>query len=98
MEIDKEKLEYILAFMDQWLTESIIDRVLNDSETDPHYSAVAANNLIKCYIALEQQVGHSLPFSDPKSYFRFNAYTEPEWEQFEAKRAKESTYYRGLQL
>ena len=97
MEIDKEKLKYVLAFMDQWIMEEI-DRALCDSETDPHKSAVAINNLIKCYIALEQQVGYSLPFHDPETFFRFNAYTKAEWEQFERKRTKESTYYLGIQL
>ena len=49
MDIDIEKLKYLLNDMDCILGE-LIDHVLLDSKTDPHYSAVAVANKIKCYI------------------------------------------------
>lgn len=82
--------------MDEYLYDSI-DEVLNDSETDPHFSAVAVSNMIKCYIEIEKQLGTKLPYADVKTYFEFCAYTEDEYKLFETRRRKESEYYSDIQ-
>ena len=43
MECDFEKLEYLFNNMDCIIVE-LIDKVLSDSSTNSHYSAVAATN------------------------------------------------------
>ena len=96
MNIDREKLMYLLNDMDFHIGE-LIDNVLSDSESDPHYSAVAAVNKIKCYIQIMNELGKELPYSSVEEFFDFNAYTEDEYKLFESKRQKESVYYRGIQ-
>lgn len=96
MKLNIEKLKYLLAFMSEYI-ESLVENVLTDSETDPHYSAVAATNLIKCYIQILNELGEKLPYSNVKEFFQFNAFTEEEYERFEESRKKESVYYRGVQ-
>ncbi len=77
--------------------EELIDNVLSDSETDPHYSAVAATNKIKCYIEIMNELGEKISYQNVKEFFDFNAYTEEEYQQFEESRKKESVYYRDIQ-
>ncbi len=96
MDIDKDKLQYLFKFIDEYLCDSI-DEVLHDSRDDPHFSAVAVSNMIKCYIYIEKQMGENLPFDDVKSYFDYNVYTEAEYQIFEESRSKESQYYKDIQ-
>ena len=96
MDIDIEKLKYLLNDMEDhigWL----IDCVLSDSTTDPHYSAVFTANKIKCYIQIMSELGEKLPYGDVEQFFDFNVYTKEEYSAFEAVRKKESEYYRGVQ-
>ena len=96
MDIDCEKLKYLLNDMDDVIGE-LIDKVLSDSETDPHYSAVATTNKIKCYIQIMDELGKSLPYRNVEEFFEFNAYTNEEYRLFEESRRKEAEYYRGIQ-
>ena len=96
MGIDTNKLKYIFRFMEEYLW-TCIDEVLNDSESEPEKSAVAVNNLIKCYIDIECAMGENLPYNDVKSYFLFDGYTKEEYDLFEKKRLKESKYYKDIQ-
>ena len=95
MDINEEKLKYLLHFMYDYIDRFVYD-VLSDSETDPHYSAVSATNLIKCYIEIMTELGEKLPYSNVEEYFDFNAYTKEEYEIFETHRNKESKYYQGV--
>ena len=45
----KKELLYLIEYS-MYYTDELISSVLEDSEEDPHYSAVTASNLIKCYI------------------------------------------------
>ena len=96
MDINYEKLEYLLGNMDEIICE-LIDHVLSDSEVDPHYSAVYTTNQIKCYIQITNEMGKTLPYNNVEEFFKFNAYTKEEYDLFEALRKKESLYYRGVQ-
>lgn len=96
MDINLEKLEYLLNDMEEHLTE-LIDKVLSDSEIFPDYSAVAATNRIKCYIQIMHELGEILPYNNVEEFFKFNAYTQDEYDKFETIRQKESIYYRGIQ-
>ena len=96
MGINVEKLKYLLFFMDEYISQ-FVDSVLSDSKTDPHYSAVAATNCIKCYIEIMTELGKELPYHNVEEYFDFNGYTQAEYTAFEDRRQKESKYYRGVQ-
>jgi len=96
IEINIEKLKYLLNTIDINIG-LLIDNVLNDSETDPHYSAVAASNRIKCFIEIMDSLGEPEPYKTVEEFFEFNAYTKEEYELFEKKRRIESEYYRGVQ-
>lgn len=98
MDINKEKLLYLLDHCEiDLIIWDLINNVLNDSETDPHYSAVAVTNIIKCYIELMDELDEKLPYNNVEEFFDFNAYTEDEYKIFEEIRRKESKYYRGIQ-
>ncbi len=94
--IDIEKLKYLLNNVENNIG-ILIDNVLSDSKTDPHYSAVTASNRIKCYIQIMHELGESLPYNDIEGFFEFNAYTKKEYLEFEKLRREESTYYLGIQ-
>lgn len=96
MDLDKEKLLFLLVFIEDYLDE-LIEKVLSDSKLDPHYSAVTVSNIIKCYIDTNKYLGKSLPYTDVKSYFKFNAYTEEEYTLFENIRKNEAEYFIGKQ-
>ena len=89
MGINEEKLKYMLhhqAYDIEWLVEN----VLNDSEEDPHYSAVTATNLIKCYIEIMGQIGEQLPYEDVKGFITSIGFSPKEYLLFEEKRKKGS--------
>lgn len=96
MNIDKEKLLYLLMFTDDYM-EKFADDVMNDSEEDPHFSAVTLANMIKCYVDVMNELGVSLPYNDVKSFFKENLYSDEEYKLFEEKRKKEAEYYIGRQ-
>ncbi len=91
-----EKLLYLLNHMDGFIEQLVYD-VLTDSQTDPHYSAVTATNLIKCYIQVMNRLNKEIPYTDIRSYFKYNLLTDDEYEFFEKSRRKESKYYVGKQ-
>ena len=92
-----DTLKYILHCFLFDITK-LIDLVLDDSEEDPQYSAVTANNEIKCYIQIMQDIGAEIDYKDVKGFFKDASYTEEEYQLFEKKRAKESEYYIGYQF
>ena len=96
MNINSEKLKYLLNDMDFIIME-LIDKVLSDSKDDPCYSAVAATNKIKCYIEIMKELGEPLPYQSVEGFFEFNVYIKEEYHLFEEIRVKESKYYRGVQ-
>lgn len=96
MNLDKEKLLYLLMFTDDYM-EKFADDVMNDSEEDPHFSAVTLTNMIKCYVDVMNELGVSLPYNDVKSFFKENLYSDEEYKLFEEKRKKEAEYYIGRQ-
>ena len=96
MNIDYDKLMYLLIDFEDTIN-CLINSVLIDSKEDPHFSAVATANRIKCYMTVMQQLGEEMPYSTVKEYFGFNGFTDGEYISFEEKRQKESTYYSGVQ-
>lgn len=96
MIIDREKAEYLLHIMYHTMVE-YVDQVLDDSETDPEYSAVTTTNVIKCYIQIMTDLGKAPQFNDVESFFQINGYTHEEYQRFEESRKKESQYYIGVQ-
>lgn len=91
-----EKCLYLLQYLDCCINDLVCD-VLDDSEEDPHYSAVTATNLIKCYIDTMEALGQPINFHNVKDYLLLNCHTPEEIQLFEEKRASESKYYIGKQ-
>ena len=96
MAIDNEKLKYMLHIQ-RFDIELLIENVLEDSEVDPHYSAVTATNLVKCYIEIMTGLGEKPTYSDVEGFIKKMGYSHKDYLLFEKKRKKESEYYRGIQ-
>ena len=64
--INKDKLLYILDFFDVYLMQ-FIQEILIDSKEYPHFSAVAANNMILCYLEIMAELGQKLPYNSVKA-------------------------------
>ena len=92
-----EKLLYLMGFIVDDI-EVLINKVLADSESEPQWSAVTAENMILCYIDVMRKAGVSLPFCDVAGCFADCGFTECEYEKFEQKRKKEAQYYIGKQF
>lgn len=90
----KEELMYLLRFTEDYIENSLY-KVVNDSETDPHFSAVTTSNLIKCYVKVIKNFGGELPYTDVKSFFNYNLMSEEEYNNFEKRRSTEKEYYVG---
>ena len=73
----------------------LIKNVVNDSETDPHYSAVTASNKIKCYIDVMNELCEKPPFEDVVGFLESNGFTKEEQALFDRHRKTESEYYIG---
>ena len=97
MDINYEKLRYMLKIQ-HYDIELLIENVIYDSEEDPHYSAVTATNLVKCYIEIMGGLGENLPYNDVEGFIRNIGFSEQEYFLFEEKRKKESEYYLGEQF
>lgn len=90
----QEKTIYLLKYMDDYI-ESLIYKVLEDSDGDPQYSAVTASNLLKCYIDVMSGNNCRLPYQNMKEYFDFHLLTEEEYALFLRKFDIEKAYYVG---
>lgn len=75
----------------------LIKNVVNDSETDPHYSAVTASNKIKCYIDVMNELCEKPPFEDVIGFLESGGFTKEEQALFARHRKTESEYYIGKQ-
>lgn len=96
MAIDCEKLKYMLHIQSLDI-ELLIENVIEDSEEDPHYSAVTATNLVKCYIEIMEELGEKLPYTNVEGFVKAIGFSNDDYLLFEKKRKKESEYYRGIQ-
>ncbi len=96
--MENEKIKFLLSYIENSLPTEI-DNVLNDSESDPHFSAVYVSKLIKSLIfTIESYKISDLHFSDIKECFAYLDYSDEEYEIFEKKRLIESQYYIGEQF
>ena len=90
----KDDILYLLQFLEDYI-EDLVTRVLCDSEDDPHWSAVTAENLILCYIDVMKQLNKTLSYDDVKGYFKAYCFTDPEYELFKRKYQEELKCYVG---
>lgn len=90
-------LNYILKDLNFNLQIYLQD-ILEDELSEPNYSAVYTNNIIKCYIELMNEIGNKLPFEDVKGYILYNNFSEQEYQKYEDVRKKEALYYKGEQF
>lgn len=91
-----EKLDYLLIHMDNFIEQEIY-AILNDSETDPHYSAVTANNLIICYLEVTHELGWNQKIISVEDYFRGKCFSDNEIALFDERKRKEAKYFIGTQ-
>ncbi|MCL2513879.1 MAG: hypothetical protein FWF08_08250 [Oscillospiraceae bacterium] len=96
LSINKDILIKILRAFD-FEIDVLICNILNDSETDPHYSAVTAKNYIMWYIEIMNNINEPPGFSDCRGYFEKHCLPDEDYKVFEKKRIKESKYYIGEQ-
>lgn len=89
----EEQLSYLLYHTDYYI-ENLLWRVLEDSEQDPHYSAVTTSNLIKCYIDVMSDMGKRLPYQNAEGYLD-HCLSEEEKALFKKKYETEIQYYIG---
>ena len=85
-------------FLMEWIfytIDDLIDHVLEDSEEDPHYSAVTATNMIKCLIKTMADHGEPLSYTDAEGYFRESGYSPEDFRLFEENRLKEIPVFHG---
>lgn len=94
---DSIAFNYLFKHLEYYI-DDLVERVIDDSETDPHYSAVTAYNLVICYLQIKRKSDPSFSVSTVKEYILSCSYTEEDFDRFEAKRRKESTYYIGEQF
>ena len=78
-----------MDFFDAYLMQ-FIQEILMDSKEDPHFSAVAANNMILCYLEIMAELGQKLPYNSVKEYFEFQGFDPEEYDAFEKSRIEES--------
>lgn len=88
--------EFLCDF-DKYIVEFIY-LVLNDNSDDPDWSAVAAINMIKCYIDIESEIGVTLPYKNVRGFFEYYGFNQEQYTLFETMRSHESGYYRGVQF
>ena len=93
-EKNKEQLIYLLDYT-RYCIEDLVNKVLDDSESEPEYSAVTASNLIKCYIDVITAMETDIPYTDAESYLTYMGYSQEEVKLLEEKRLKEQPYYKG---
>ncbi len=91
-----DRLRFLLKHIEGDICRDIAE-VLNDSDDDPHCSAVAITNYIKCYIKIMNGLGKALSFSNVFEFFITHGYSQKQYLDFEESRRKESVYYRGIQ-
>lgn len=75
----------------------LITNVLANDPDDPHYSAVFAANMIKCYIDISEQTGKILSFGNVFEFFITHGFSQKQYECFELSRKDEAPTYRGVQ-
>lgn len=91
-----EALEYLLDAV-VWNLSDLIEEVIYDSEEDPHYSAVTANNLLICNIIVRRLIGRPPPYNNMKEYFNSSHYSQRDYKIFEKKWTAEKPIYLGKQ-
>ncbi len=85
---------YMLDWMD-YMVERFVWEVLDDSETDPQYSAVTANNTIICYAAAARENGLTVRYGSTEQYFASKHLPEEAYRLFMRKLEREKDYYVG---
>ena len=94
MDINIEKLEYLLSFSESDIEQLVYD-VLDNSKDDPHYSAVTANNRLVCYIEVMNSLGTELPYSNMKSFFEHLLLTKEDYDNYKRQYDEEKKIYIG---
>ena len=86
--------KYLMYYMEDYIIK-LVYNVLDNSKDDPHYSAVTATNLIKCYVKVANDKGVQLPYKTVEEFFRYFDLSLEEYEHFERQRKEELAIYVG---
>lgn len=91
--MNKQKILFLIHHIECELP-ALIEEVLNDSQEDPHYSAVYVSNLIKTCAELSKDINIDPQYSTVEEYFLLENMNE-EYLVFMEKFNKEAEYYIG---
>jgi len=91
---EKDILQALLGFSEEKAIV-LVRNVLNDSEEDPHFSAVSATSRIFLLTELYHAIGMHPELTDLRSYLTGRGFSDSEYEFFEGSRKRESVYYSG---
>ena len=91
-----EKENYLLQYLDFCIEKNVYE-ILADSVEDPQFSAVTANNLIKCYLDVTGAENGDVGASGVEAYLADRCFTPEEIKIFQHKVKEESKYYIGKQ-
>ena len=82
IDINTEKLKYLLAGL-EFEFDNWIYGVLDNSDSDPRYSAAEIAYIMECYISVLKYTDGKPPYVSVKKYFDDNDFTRKEYRQFE---------------
>lgn len=88
MNINKDKLNYLLDDLDRCLVELINEVLLND-EQDPHASATAVETHVECYKSVSVYFNRTINFTDVQSFMKEKGYSDEEFAIVEKFKARE---------
>lgn len=89
-----EQLVYLMRHT-AYDIDDLVEKVLNDDEKDPEYSAVTAVNMLTCYIHVMRRLGEEVPYANVEEYFAYSWRSPEEYRRFIESARKESAYYHG---
>lgn len=92
----QDDFTFILKHTEGEICREIVN-VLNDSDEDPHFSAVYVSNMIKCLLFVAEEAGFSFLCNDVLGFFVSHGFSEIQYRKFEENRKSEAEYYRDYQ-
>jgi hypothetical protein len=96
LDINVEYLMNVLRHFES-NTWELIENVVHESEDDPHYSAIAANNQVVYLVELYQNLGIKKNYSDVKSFIFDHGCDDSFYETFERKQKIETAFTQYME-
>lgn len=97
MNIDKDKLNYLLVDFERDIIDLINDVLLND-EDDPHASATAVERRVKCYKSVSQYFNRTINFTDVQSFMQERGYSDEDFATVEKFKEREQRNFPNCRV